>query len=256
MADDAGHQAASDRPRDLHSLQHLRGDLPGRRDHARLRAITWSMRTSASTAWPACRPAPRAAIDNWRTMPRAKAYSVAEQFGWDELPIRSERLRNCRRRGCAPSAPASERADEAPCRWRRQRRGVFNGRRTAPRCRPGRPRMPTRICMAPRRRRNRHRDGGRQRARHRDRHGLRHASHRAGLRRSALPGTRRAERSASCRPARTKTAVRIARASIPSRARATASGRATTTFRLPSSACCTITKATRYAAWPATTCAT
>ena len=30
-----GHQAAPDRPRDLHPLQHLRGDLPGRRDHAR-----------------------------------------------------------------------------------------------------------------------------------------------------------------------------------------------------------------------------
>ncbi len=28
-------QAAPDRPRDLHPLQHLRGDLPGRRDHAR-----------------------------------------------------------------------------------------------------------------------------------------------------------------------------------------------------------------------------
>ena len=29
------HQAAPDRPRDLHPLQHLRGDVPGRRDHAR-----------------------------------------------------------------------------------------------------------------------------------------------------------------------------------------------------------------------------
>ena len=33
--DGGGHQAAPDRPRDLHPLQHLRGDLPGRRDHAR-----------------------------------------------------------------------------------------------------------------------------------------------------------------------------------------------------------------------------
>ena len=30
-----GHQTAPDRPRNLHSLQHLRVDLPGRRDHAR-----------------------------------------------------------------------------------------------------------------------------------------------------------------------------------------------------------------------------
>ena len=29
-----GHQAAPDRPRNLHPLQHLRVDLPGRRDHA------------------------------------------------------------------------------------------------------------------------------------------------------------------------------------------------------------------------------
>ena len=31
-------------------------------------------------------PCPTGAIDNWRMVPRAKAYSVAEQFSWDELP--------------------------------------------------------------------------------------------------------------------------------------------------------------------------
>jgi benzoyl-CoA 2,3-dioxygenase component A len=31
-------------------------------------------------------PCPTGSIDNWRTMPRARAYSVAEQFGWDTLP--------------------------------------------------------------------------------------------------------------------------------------------------------------------------
>ncbi|MEW6099567.1 MAG: benzoyl-CoA 2,3-epoxidase subunit BoxA [Pseudomonadota bacterium] len=31
-------------------------------------------------------PCPTGAIDNWRTVPRARAYSVEEQLGWDELP--------------------------------------------------------------------------------------------------------------------------------------------------------------------------
>lgn len=31
-------------------------------------------------------PCPTGSIDNWRTVPRAQAYSVADQFGWDSLP--------------------------------------------------------------------------------------------------------------------------------------------------------------------------
>ena len=31
-------------------------------------------------------PCPTGSIDNWRTMPRVRAYSVAEQFTWDVLP--------------------------------------------------------------------------------------------------------------------------------------------------------------------------
>lgn len=31
-------------------------------------------------------PCPTGAIDNWRTVMRADAYSIDEQFGWDELP--------------------------------------------------------------------------------------------------------------------------------------------------------------------------
>src|SRR5690606_28796146 len=31
-------------------------------------------------------PCPTGAIDNWRKMLRSRAYSVEEQFGWDELP--------------------------------------------------------------------------------------------------------------------------------------------------------------------------
>jgi len=31
-------------------------------------------------------PCPTGSIDNWRTMPKASAYSIEEQLGWDELP--------------------------------------------------------------------------------------------------------------------------------------------------------------------------
>ena len=31
-------------------------------------------------------PCPTGSIDNWRTLPRARAYSLTEQLGWDELP--------------------------------------------------------------------------------------------------------------------------------------------------------------------------
>ena len=32
-------------------------------------------------------PCPTGSIDNWRQMPRVRAYSVEEQLGWDELPV-------------------------------------------------------------------------------------------------------------------------------------------------------------------------
>src|SRR6476661_779485 len=31
-------------------------------------------------------PCPTGSIDNWRSMPIARAYSIDEQFSWDELP--------------------------------------------------------------------------------------------------------------------------------------------------------------------------
>jgi benzoyl-CoA 2,3-dioxygenase component A len=35
-------------------------------------------------------PCPTGSIDNWRTVLRAKAYSIDEQLGWDELPLQGE----------------------------------------------------------------------------------------------------------------------------------------------------------------------
>ena len=39
-------------------------------------------------------PCPTGSIDNWRLVPRAKPYTIEEQFGWDELPaeLTSEQL--------------------------------------------------------------------------------------------------------------------------------------------------------------------
>ena len=34
-------------------------------------------------------PCPTGSIDNWRRLPRVRAYSIDEQFGWDELPAES-----------------------------------------------------------------------------------------------------------------------------------------------------------------------
>jgi benzoyl-CoA 2,3-dioxygenase component A len=33
-------------------------------------------------------PCPTGSIDNWRTMPKAQAYTIGDQLGWDELPAK------------------------------------------------------------------------------------------------------------------------------------------------------------------------
>jgi benzoyl-CoA 2,3-dioxygenase component A len=58
-------------------------------------------------------PCPTGSIDNWRTMPRARAYSIEEQFKWEELPaeLPSEELESLADAGAdvavapAPAAP-------------------------------------------------------------------------------------------------------------------------------------------------------
>jgi len=51
-------------------------------------------------------PCPTGSIDNWRTMPRALAYSLDDQLGWDELPaeLTPEQLAA---EGVAADAPAA-----------------------------------------------------------------------------------------------------------------------------------------------------
>ena len=228
------HQAAPDRPRDLHPLQHLRGDLPGAARSRTTRATTWSMPASATCAWPASRPAPPARSTTGARCRACEAYSVDEQLGWDELPAELTRRAAGRRRRRRPTQPARSQpaAPSLPAGRRRGEAAVQRRAATAPRCRPGRPRMPTPTSTA--RRRPRSRSPPRvvgQRARHRGRPRVRHAPHRARLRRDAVPGARRPVDRHRRRRASTPAAGRTTRASTRSPARATASGRATTTCR-------------------------
>ena len=145
--DVGGHQAAPDRPRDLHPLQHLRGDLPGRRDHAR-------------------RPQLRRAR---RRLQRLHGLHLAVPDRLDrQLAHRAggARLldRGAARPGtsCRPSSRPSSSRPKASRRRGEARPQVLGGRRRAARRpakrrsirppsarprRPGRPRTPTPTCI-------------------------------------------------------------------------------------------------------------
>ena len=54
-------------------------------------------------------PCPTGSIDNWRSMPKVRAYSVQEQLGWDELPaeLSTEQMAEAGVvEGAAPADPA------------------------------------------------------------------------------------------------------------------------------------------------------
>jgi len=55
-------------------------------------------------------PCPTGSIDNWRTMPKAKPYTLEEQFGWQELP---EALTEAQLAEAASVSPAEVAAVEA-----------------------------------------------------------------------------------------------------------------------------------------------
>ncbi len=58
-------------------------------------------------------PCPTGSIDNWRTMPKLRAYSVQDQLGWGELPaeLSAEELAEA---GVAPGAAEATRAAVSP----------------------------------------------------------------------------------------------------------------------------------------------
>ena len=58
-------------------------------------------------------PCPTGSIDNYRKMPRSKAYSLQDQFGWDELPAELSAAELAALAGDGGDAPAAEPAAEA-----------------------------------------------------------------------------------------------------------------------------------------------
>lgn len=60
-------------------------------------------------------PCPTGSIDNWRTMPKARAYSIEDQFGWESLPaeLAPEALAAAGGSDAAAAAP-SPAAEPAP----------------------------------------------------------------------------------------------------------------------------------------------
>jgi benzoyl-CoA 2,3-dioxygenase component A len=58
-------------------------------------------------------PCPTGSIDNYRKMPRSKAYSLQDQFGWDELPAELSTAELAALAGDAGDAPAAAPAAEA-----------------------------------------------------------------------------------------------------------------------------------------------
>ncbi len=174
-------------------------------------------------------PCPTGSIDNWRVVPRASAYSVEAQFGWDALPaeLTAEDLAaagvsalDCTAEG-AP-APAAEPAGEgvfATADYRRRHSAVVG-------------RAPLRQSLrAARGGEIRHSDRRRQRAGDGGWPGLRHPPHRARFRRHAVPGARGPVDRHRPAGARRRRGACIFPGNIRSRARVTASGPATTTSR-------------------------
>ncbi|MDP3883371.1 benzoyl-CoA 2,3-epoxidase subunit BoxA [Hydrogenophaga sp.] len=59
-------------------------------------------------------PCPTGSIDNYRTMPRIKAYSLAEQLTWDTLPVELSAAERAALLGDAAAEPATTEAEAEP----------------------------------------------------------------------------------------------------------------------------------------------
>jgi len=59
-------------------------------------------------------PCPTGSIDNWRVVPLAKAYTVAEQLGWDALPAELTAGQLAEAGVAVPALPAAEPVQEVP----------------------------------------------------------------------------------------------------------------------------------------------
>ena len=133
-------------------------------------------------------PCPTGSIDNWRIMPRAGAYSVEAQFGWDALPaeLTAEDLAAA---GVSTLDVAAEAAPAPSADAKGE--GAFRSSDYAAVIPPWSAAHPYANLYGPRAAQEiRDRDGRRQRAGDRSRPGLRHPPHRARFRRDAVSGAR------------------------------------------------------------------
>ena len=212
-----GASPAPDRSGDLHPLQHLRGDVSGRRDHARLAQLRRRRRRCATPASPASRRArPARSTTGASSSAAERVRRSTSSSRWDVLPARGRPT--SRRPMPAPSAARTADAAE-----------LAAGARAAPTARPVRRSRPGRrahpyVNLYTQREpaiatvvgNFRVTDAATSKA-------TRTTSCSTSARRRSRCS--RVSRSASCRRASTRTAGRITRASIRSPARATASVR-------------------------------
>ena len=176
-------------------------------------------------------PCPTGSIDNWRAMPRARAYSVEAQFGWDVLPAELSAGELALAGAAADASLAAAPAPVLPNAWAKR---SSTPAPTAPSSRHGRPSARLRESL-------RTESGGevgfghgrRQCAGDGRRQGVRHPSHRARLRLDDVPGAGGPVDRHRPSGRRRRTGGRTSRGNIRSQARATASGQATTMSRSP-----------------------
>ncbi len=74
-------------------------------------------------------PCPTGSIDNWRSVPRARAYAVDEQLGWEELPPELDPAELAQATADAPATAGERRADatDVPMRTREEDAGFGAG---------------------------------------------------------------------------------------------------------------------------------
>ena len=93
-------------------------------------------------------PCPTGSIDNWRTVPKARAYAIEEQLTLGRAAARAHARAagGRRRRAEAAAAPAAEPVLAVAARGGRRRGAVQQRRVRRDACRRGRPRTPTPTC--------------------------------------------------------------------------------------------------------------